>query len=248
MPADASIEVTSDVPVIAEGSTYRNNRREGSSSVGATAPATDYFLPEGSTAWKFTTYVLVQNPNSTPTDVTLTYMTPGGPKTQPPFTMPADSRKTIRVNDFLANTDFSTQVHGTRPIIAERSMYWGAGTALGEASHESIGLSGPHVTFYLPDGQTSGGHETYTLVQNPNPVPVNVQVTYMTATGAGNVSWSESIPANARKTFNMADKLASGRASVMVTSTTTGKKIVVERSMYWNSMGAGTDTIGGYGD
>jgi hypothetical protein len=34
----------------------------------------------------------------------------------------------------------------------------------------------------------------------------------------------------------------------MVTSKTSGKKIMVERSMYWNSRGAGTDTIGGYGD
>jgi hypothetical protein len=34
----------------------------------------------------------------------------------------------------------------------------------------------------------------------------------------------------------------------MVTSKTSGKKIMVERSMYWNNRGAGTDTIGGYGD
>ena len=31
----------------------------------------------------------------------------------------------------------------------------------------------------------------------------------------------------------------------MVTSKTYGKKIMVERSMYWNNRGAGTDTIGG---
>jgi hypothetical protein len=34
----------------------------------------------------------------------------------------------------------------------------------------------------------------------------------------------------------------------MVTSLTAGKKIIAERSMYWNSRGAGTDTIGGYSD
>ena len=31
----------------------------------------------------------------------------------------------------------------------------------------------------------------------------------------------------------------------MVESTTAGKKIMVERAMYWNSRGAGTDTVGG---
>ena len=42
---------------------YRDNRREGSCSIGANTPATDYFLAEGTTAWGFTTYLLVQNPN-----------------------------------------------------------------------------------------------------------------------------------------------------------------------------------------
>jgi hypothetical protein len=34
----------------------------------------------------------------------------------------------------------------------------------------------------------------------------------------------------------------------MVKSKTAGKNIMVERSMYWNSRGAGTDTIGGFAD
>jgi len=247
---DASIEVASNTPVIPERAMYRNNRREGDDSIGTTTPASDYFLAEGTTGYGFTTYVLVQNPNSTPTDITLTYMTSSGPRTQPTFTMEPDSRKTIRVNDVagMANTDFSIQAHGSEPIIAERSMYWGAGTTLGEACHDSIGMASGHENFYLPDGQTSEGRQTYTLVQNPNAVPVNVQITYMTPSGTGNVSWTESVPAKARKTFNMADKVINGRAAVKVTCTSSGKKIIVERAMYWNNRGAGTDTIGGYRD
>ncbi len=37
------------------------------------------------------------------------------------------------------------------------------------------------------------------------------------------------------------------RASVIL-CTSTGKKVMVERAMYWNNRGAGTDTIGGYSD
>jgi len=253
---DSSIKVTSDVPVIAERSQYRNNRREGSCSIGAIAPAKDYFLSEGTTAWGFTTYVLVQNPNNEATDVTLTYMTQDGAVKQPAFAMPANSRKTIRVNDVspangypidMSNTDFSVQATGTKPIIAERAMYWDNGT--GEACHDSIGLWEPHATFYLPDGQTGNGYETWTLVQNPNSTPVTVSISYLTPTGQGNVTKNETVPANSRRTYSLlAHSGINGRAATMVQSTDPTKKIMVERSMYWNNRGAGTDTIGGYSD
>jgi hypothetical protein len=247
---DASIRVTANVPVIPERAMYRNNRREGHDSIGTKVPASDYFLAEGTTAWGFTTYVLVQNPNDEPADVTVTYMTPTGSVQQAPFTMPANSRHTIRVNDIpaVSNTDLSTRVHGSLPIIAERAMYWGAGTPLGEATHDSIGMASPHTTFWLPDGQTSDGRETWTLVQNPNTDPVNVTIGYLTPTGVGNVVFNDTIPANSRKTYNMADKGIMGRAAVRVLCTSAGKKIMVERAMYWNSRGAGTDTIGGFTD
>jgi hypothetical protein len=213
--------------------------------------------------------VLVQNPNDTPTDVTITYMTPVGPVPQPLFTMPATSRRTIRVDDIpaVSNTDLSTQVHGSQPIIAERAMYWGAGTPMGEACHDSIGMASPHTTFYLPDGQTSEGRETWTLIQNPNEVEVEVQISYLAPyhemipgpapKPPGNQYFTTIIPANSRRTFNMADEVKLDpifpyaddyKYSIMVTSKTAGKPIMVERAMYWNNRGAGTDTIGGYSD
>ena len=247
-PGDASIQVFSDVPVIPERAMYRNNRREGHDSIGTTRPALTYFLSEGTTAWGFTTYVLVQNPNPIACDVTVTYMTPSGPKPQAPFPMTPNSRKTIRVNDTpeVSNTDLSTSVTGTKPIISERAMYWDNGT--GEACHDSIGMDKAHMSFYLPDGQTSDGCETWTLVQNPNNKGVLVHITYMTPDGHGNVEFDEAIPANSRRTFNMVDKGISGRAAVMVTSKTSSNPIMCERAMYWNNRGAGTDTIGGYSD
>ncbi len=239
---DASIMVESNLPVIPERAMYRNDRREGHDSIGTTTAAHDYYLAEGTSAWGFATYVLVQNPNPTPTEVTVTYMTPAGPKPQVPFNMPANSRRTIRVNDQLPNTDFSTRVTGSMPIIAERAMYWNNGT--GEACHDSVGMDAPHAAFLLPDGEASGSHETWTLVQNPNTEPVAITVSYFTPSGAGNTSFNDTVPANSRKTYSMANSIA-GRASIRVACTTPGKKIMVERAMYWNGRDAGTDTIGG---
>jgi hypothetical protein len=246
---DASIKVLADVPVIPERSMYRNNRREGHDSIGTTTPNGDYYLAEGTTAWGFTTYVLVQNPNESDTQVTLTYMTNDGPKPQAPFTMPANSRKTIRVNDVMPDTDFSTQVHGSKPIIAERAMYWDNGT--GEACHDSIGMSAPHTTFYLPQGNLLF-FDTYTLVQNPNPSAVTIKVSYLLNVDdeEGNKEFTDTIPAKSRKTYNMSDTLNYGEmaASVLVTCTTSGKKIMVERAIYWWDRSGGSDTIGGYSD
>jgi len=74
---------------------------------------------------------------------------------------------------------------------------------------------------------------------------VTVEVSYLKA-GGGAVSLTKSIPANSRKTFNMAQHSGiNGRAAIMVSSKTPGKKIMVERAMYWNNRGAGTDTVGG---
>jgi len=247
---DASIKVESSLPVIPERAMYRNNRREGHDSIGTTTPATDYYLAEGATGYGpgFVTWVLVQNPQGSPTEVSITYMTQSGVVPGPSFTMPANSRKTIKVNDQLpAGTDVSTKVHGTQPIIAERAMYWDAGT--GEACHDSIGMDSPHKTFYLPDGESSNGYETWTLVQNPNSSDVTVEVTYMTPTGQGNVTKTETVKGSSRRTFSMAGHSGiQGRAAIMVRSKTSGKKVMVERAMYWNSRGAGTDTIGGYSD
>ena len=246
--ADASIKVEANIPVIPERAMYRHNRREGHDSIGTTLTASDYYLAEGTSAWGFTTYVLIQNPNKVAANVTVTYMTPDGTKIMPSFTMNPSIRKTVRVNDELPNTDLSIHVHADQPIIAERAMYWGAGTSLGEACHDSIGMEAPRTSFYLPDGETSNGRETWTLVQNPNNEPVNIRVSYLVPDGKTNVVFTDTLKGNSRKTYNMADQGIKGRAAVLVTSLTPDKKIMVERAMYWNSRGAGTDTIGGYSD
>ncbi len=241
----ASIKVESDVPVIPECSMYKDNKRAASDSIGATTPATDYYLAEGCTAYGFTTYLLVQNPNSAAADVTVYCQTPAGEVVLKPFMVPGNSRKTINVNGLLPDTDVSFRVHGSQPIVAERSMYWDDGT--GEASHASIGVSSPHTRFYLPDGD-SGERETWTLVENPNSAPVKIEIAYFTESGQGDIWFTDTLRPNSRKSYNMMDRIQYGKAATRVTSLTTGRKIVVERSMYWNGRGAGSNTIGAFSD
>ncbi len=253
---DASIQVASDLPVIPERAMYKDHRRAGHESIGTTEAANDYYLAEGTTAWGYTTYVLVQNPNPAPANVTVTYMMPGGPVTQPEFTMPANSRETIRVNDIYPDTDLSTRVHGSLPIIAERAMYWDGGMGFGEAMHDSIGTPWAHRVYYLPNGRAnwrpSYSEVTYTLVQNPNLAPVHIQVKYLKPNGVDNVTFTDTIGASSRQTYRLNDRMgAGGDASIEVTSTNPGLNIIAECATYYSNgfgQAGGTCTIGGWSD
>ncbi len=258
---DASVEVDSDLPVIAEGVIYRNSRREGSSSVGTTLPAHGYyvavkgrglshdqFLAEGTTREGFTTFLELQNPNAEAGWVRVQYMTEDGVVTQPEFTMPPMSRKTIRVNDVLPGRDFGIHVHGQHPVAAQRTMYWGAGTPAGEATHGTIAMTDLHNAFYFPDGQTSNGCETYTVLQNPNKGAVWVEVSYLSAEGDVLSRFKVEVPPGSRRTLNMADKVKDRRASVLARVVWSEQRIMAERVMYWNNRGAGACSIGGFED
>jgi hypothetical protein len=256
---DASIRVESPPPqpVIVERSVYRNSRRLGTDSTGATAAANAFLLGEGTTAWGFTTYLLIQNPTGAPVDVAVWFLTPGGPVPYPGITMPALSRRTIRVNDYLPNTDCSFYVQGLAGanIVAERSMYWGGDTPFGEAAHDSIGVDNPHYKWYLPDGGCGQLTETWTLVQNPNNVPVNILITYMSEAGTTTLA-IDTLQPYTRKTYDMAHFVPQlGNYATKVESTTPNFGIIVERSMYYDTQAlgktfrtGGSNTIGAWED
>ena len=233
-----STRVASDVGVVAERSMYAYNRRLGTDSVGVPAAAGNWYLAEGCTGTGFETWVLVQNPNSGPANVKLKYMTPSGPRAGPTANIPANSRMTFNVADTVAGQwSVSTQVSANKPVIAERSMYgnnrqWG---------HDSVGATSAADTWYLAEGCTNGGFETWVLVQNPNASAATVSLSYMTESGSV-AGPTVSIPANSRKTFNVADTVP-GTWSVS-TKVTSNAPVIAERACYGNNRTWGHDSIG----
>jgi peptidoglycan/xylan/chitin deacetylase (PgdA/CDA1 family) len=260
-PGDSSIKVDSDLAVIAERSMYTHwaspetgtlVRREGHVSIGTVSPSLDYYLAEGSTAWGFTTYVLIQNPNYIPANATLTPMSGNGALPVRHITVPARSRQTVRLNDAYPSLDLATRVHSDVSVVVERAMYWGSPAVpdSGSAMHCSIGSESPHKIFYLPDGRVTaqdGGTDTFTLVDNPNTADVSVRVFYLTASGTNDVVFTDTVAAGARKTYSMSDKLSEARAGIVV-ECVSGQKIVVERSIYAASRWAGSSTVGAPSD
>ncbi|MBN2027912.1 MAG: FG-GAP repeat protein [Actinobacteria bacterium] len=205
-------------------------------------PVSDtWYLAEGTTAWGFETYVLVQNPNDSPTDVTYTFMKPGGETQQAVFQVPENSRFTILVNSFVDSSDVSTRVEGSQPIISERAMYWTPqGQATREGGHDSIGVAEPSPTWYLAEGTTAWGFETYVLVQNPNPDAVDVTMTFMKP-GGETQEYAFPVAGESRYTVNVNQVVPESDVSTTVEASA---PVICERSMYRDNKALGHDSIG----
>ncbi|MHB8896298.1 MAG: WD40/YVTN/BNR-like repeat-containing protein [Candidatus Geothermincolia bacterium] len=225
---EVSTRVDSDIPVIAERAMYGGGRKWGHDSIGVTGGAKQWFLAEGCTGTGFETWVLVQNPNNSSADVDLTYMTAKGPVKGPSVSVPANSRQTFDVGLGVPdNYSVSTEVTANAPVIAERSMYGGSRTW----GHDSIGTIAPNLKWYLAEGSTGAGFETWVLVQNPNGQAAQVDVMYMTS--AGPVTGpSISVAGQSRVTINVAGTVnGEWEVSTMVTS---NRPVIAERAMYGN--------------
>ena len=99
-------------------------------------------------------------------------------------------------------------------------------------------------TWYLAEGSSAWGFECWLLIQNPNGSEATCTITYMIEE-EGPQTVTEQVPANSRKTYNMADDIGSKDASIKVDSNI---PVIPERAMYWSTRGSGTDTIGGFSD
>ncbi|MFH1150482.1 MAG: DUF5719 family protein [Actinomycetota bacterium] len=240
LPAEEmSFKVLSDQRVIAERSMYWDGMRGGHDSVGTVTPARTWYIAEGTTDWGFDEYVLLQNPGSENATVTLTYMTPEGPVPQPPVTVDAGTRQTIHVDDVLPAEDVSVRVESDVGVIAERAMYWNNGT--GKAGHCAVGVLQSRQECFLAEGTTDWGFDEWILVQNPNPEPANIGVRYMTPQGPVDRDGFV-LAGNSRVTVHANEDLVpASDASAYVFS---DRRIIAERSMYWNARGGGHVSTG----
>lgn len=225
-----STQVTSNVPVAAERVMFGSGGNWAHDSVGVSTTAKTWYLAEGSTGEGFETWVLVQNPNTVPAKVNLTYMTENGAVSGPEMTIGPKSRETFEVAKTVPGTwSVSTKVTSDQPVVAERAMYLANRQ---KDATDSIGVRALARTWFLAEGCTLSGFESWVLVQNPNATPARVTFTYMTANGAQRGP-SETLAPNSRKTYNIADTV--NLCDAVSTQVTSDSNIAVERSMYGNA-------------
>lgn len=139
---------------------------EAHNSVGVNAPAKTWYLAEGSSAWGFECWLLIQNPNNQEAKYTITYMIDGSDPVTVERKVPANSRQSYDISKDIGEKDASIKVESDQPVIPERAMYKNNK----REGHDSIGTTTPAQDFYLAEGATGygPGFVTWVLVQNPN--------------------------------------------------------------------------------
>jgi hypothetical protein len=253
------IIVTFAAPAVAERAMYFGTEplfKAGHDSAGVTTPSTRWFLAEGATGPFFETFILLANPNPTPADATLQFLTQSGASVTRTVTIPAMARHTIDIEGLspaapeLANEAVATVVTATQPIVAERAQYWpGVGNDWYEA-HNSFGVMDPRLVWGLaegrvgnPPGVPAANYQTYILVANPGSETAHVSIRFLRE-NAGSMLRQFTVPAGRRLNISVAGAgssvpdLSNEHFGALLRS---DQPVVVERALYGN---AGTQVFG----
>jgi len=159
MPNGLGMRVTSAVPVLAERAMYLRpdpvNWHDGHASPGSTELGTvwevaDCLVGTVGTATNAETYILLSNPATQDSTVTVTYSREGGkPAIAVDYVVKAGKRLTVYPNGekgadnvpLLSNERFGAGIVVTNgvPIVVERSVYWDAGGLRWAAATNTLG-------------------------------------------------------------------------------------------------------------
>jgi subtilisin family serine protease len=217
-----SIRIDAESTLFAERVMYFGH--DAIAGVGARSPSRTWFLAEGSTQPPFDTWVLIQNPNPATANAHLTFMLESGGTIETDQPLPPHSRMSLDLNDILPAVGFATAVEADLPIVVERSMYF----AGGGGGHGTLGVKTPGQTWFLAEGDTRPGFDTWILLQNPSPAVANVKITFFKEDATSAVAYYALDPSTRLSLF----------ANTVVPNTTFGARIeadqpiIVERSLY----------------
>jgi Tol biopolymer transport system component len=257
---DTAASFLSDVPIVVERAMYSTRPGQpafaaGHGAAGVTAPALRWFLAEGATGSFFDLYVLVGNPNTTQSDLKVTYLLPeGAPPFEKIYHVGPQQRLTIYPQDEdarLANTPVSVIVESTnnQPVVVERAMWWPKGEW--HEAHVSAGATTTGTKWALADGEVTIGGDTYILIANTSTTAGTATVTLLEEGGTPvviNVDLQASSRFNVPVSAYLPPSDASPRRRFGALIESNGVEIVVERSIYTTvggiTWGAGTAALG----
>lgn len=191
-------------------------------------------LSEGATGF-FTYRIAVANPGTDDAAFTVTFLPESGSSITQTFTLAAQRRTTITVNNVsgLSNAAVSAVLTTTRGgIVVERTMLWDGRDGSLYGGHTGKGIPQARTEWYLAEGEASF-FDTYILFANANSAPAAVTVAFLLETGQ-TVTASYTVGANARLTVH-ANSIAALQGRAFSTTVTSSLPITVERAMYFGN-------------
>jgi uncharacterized repeat protein (TIGR01451 family) len=236
----SSAQITSDsgLPLAVERTmTWDATGYGGHTETAVTRPSTRWYFAEGAQGY-FDTYLLLENSNNVPTDVTVTFLREGNAPLLKTLTIGAHARYTVQTRWIpeLAQSSFGMVVDSTQPVVAERSMYFGTlPTRLWSGGHSSAGLTDAAQRWFYSEGATGSFFTTFILLSNPQMIDAHVTLDYILPDGT-TIPVTKVVPAQGRLTVRIDDnpdpRLKSTAVSTRISSDV---PIVTERSMYWDT-------------
>ncbi|MEW6553647.1 MAG: SpoIID/LytB domain-containing protein [Actinomycetota bacterium] len=229
-------KVGSDKPVVVERAMYFDSygRGGGHVALGATSLSSTWLFAEGYTGGAFDTWLLVGNPHDAAARVRFDLYVPGGEGGRKvEVEVPPHSRYTLSADQYLPGAEVAARVESDLPVVAERAMYFdymgrrGGSCALGAAAGAG--------KWYLAEGYTAGGFDTYVLVGNASGEPARVKVSFLTNGGLAKEIFCDLAPLS-RFTLNVDAHFPEAEISAIVEETS-GRPVVVERAMYFYHLG-----------
>lgn len=230
------------------------------------------YLAEGVVNDFFDTQLALLNPGDTIARVLVRLQTDTGTEKSTFLAINPHTRATINTATLrtLVAGSFATLVESDQMVVVDRTVTWGGGYG----SSAETAVDSPELTWYLAEGSTGGPFDVFYLLQNPNTVAINAQITYLRPGGLVPLVKNYSVPAKGRVTIWVDDQnfptdqngtkmLAATDVSGVIRVTnaagtpcdslsttlpTECQPIIVERSMYLSrpeqSFAAGHDAAG----
>lgn len=234
--AEFATVVESDVVVVADRTMTWNATGYGTHTETAVpAPATTWYLAEGSTASSFQLFYLLQNAHDETATVQVEFLRPSP---QPPvvktYTVGPHSRFNVWVNteSDVAGSDVSAIITSNRPIVVERAMYLNAPGQTFGAGHESAGVTASSQTWFFAEGATGDYFDTFVLMANPGNVAATCDARFLLPDGSEVI---EPVFVDARSRQNIWVDAVGGRLAntAVSTSLSCSQPVVAERAMWW---------------
>ncbi|MDY6794582.1 MAG: SpoIID/LytB domain-containing protein [Actinomycetota bacterium] len=231
-----SADITSDKAVVVERAMYFESwgRRGGHVSQGSTELSFSWLFAEGYTGGDFDTWILVGNPHDMTVNARLNLYVPGGGgETLEWVDIPARSRYTFHLDDYLEDSEVAAFLECDKPVVAERAMYFDYQGKQGGTC--ALGSPQANGDWFLAEGYTGGDFDEYVLVSNPREDSVRVKFSFLTQDGLAEES-HRTLEPHSRYTLHVDERFEADEVSLLVEERD-GKGIVVERAMYFDYCG-----------